>query len=112
MNIAINQITPQQLVSQLYKDSSNIVLLDVREPNEVAICALNQSIHIPMHLIPVYLDIIPDNKQIIIYCHHGIRSLNVALYLIGTGFEHDNIYSLQGGIDAWALEVDQSMNRY
>ena len=65
-----------------------------------------------MNLIPLYLDKIPDDKMIVIYCHHGIRSLNVALYLIDNGFDESQIYNLKNGIDDWAQNIDKTMIRY
>ncbi|RKS84705.1 rhodanese-related sulfurtransferase [Orbus hercynius] len=111
-NITIDEITSQQLLEMLNMRSKDVFLLDVREQHEVEICQLAGSVHIPMNLIPIYLDRIPDDKSIVIYCHHGVRSLNVAHYLVHNGFESDHIYSLKGGIDDWALSIDKSMNRY
>ncbi|WP_392558340.1 rhodanese-like domain-containing protein [Orbus mooreae] len=112
MNIVIKDITSQELVNKLDSQLDDIFLLDVREDNEVEICAINHSVHIPMNLIPLYLDKIPDDKEIVIYCHHGVRSLNVAYYLVNNGFEPEQIYNLKGGIDDWALSLDHNMNRY
>ena len=53
---------------------------------------------------------LPDGKEIIVYCHHGIRSQYCALYLADTGFEQTA--NLKGGIDAWAREIDPAMPRY
>ena len=52
----------------------------------------------------------PKDTPIVTYCHHGIRSLEAASYLIGHGFT--NVLSLAGGIDAWAKEIDTSLRRY
>lgn len=108
----IQEITSKQLAKMLTTDLDNIFLLDVREDNEVEICSIEGSNHIRMNLIPLYLDRIPDNKSIIIYCHHGIRSLNVANFLINNGFDEELIYSLKRGIDDWALVIDKTMSRY
>ena len=109
--INIKSITPTELAEKL-NQKHPLFLLDVRESNEVAICHLENSIHIPMNLIPLYLDKIPDEIDIILYCHHGVRSLNVANYLAENGFDTDYLYNLSGGIDAWALTVDTQMTRY
>ncbi|MWN06105.1 MULTISPECIES: rhodanese-like domain-containing protein [unclassified Gilliamella] len=109
--MTIKEITPTELAEKL-NQFDNIFLLDVREANEVAICNINGATHIPMNLIPLYLDKIPDEIDIIIYCHHGIRSLNVANYLAENGFDTDYLYNLTGGIDAWACIIDQQMPRY
>lgn len=112
MRNIIQSLSSQQLDEILTNQPDDIFLLDVREVSEVSICHLPQSIHIPMNLIPLYLDKIPDDKMIIIYCHHGIRSLNVALYLIDNGFDESQIYNLKNGIDDWAQNIDKTMIRY
>ena len=107
--MSIAQLTPQQVQDYLKKQSAPL-LLDVREEDEVRLCALPGSLHIPMNLIPLRHNELPDDIPIIVYCHHGIRSLNVARYLAHVGFE--NVANLQGGIDAWARQIDPSLPRY
>lgn len=105
----IQNLNPQA-VAQLLRDQPQTVLLDVREDEEVAICHLSGSVHIPMNLIPLHHNELPDDVPIVVYCHHGIRSMNVARYLAHLGF--DDLYNLSGGIDAWAQEIDHNMARY
>lgn len=112
MNKAIQELTSQQLADILQEKRDDIFLLDVREDNEVSVCSITGAVHIPMNLIPLYLDKIPDDKAIIIYCHHGVRSLNVAYYLLNNGFEQEQLFNLKGGIDDWAVTIDSSMSRY
>jgi rhodanese-related sulfurtransferase len=107
----IKEITPVQLKHKI-DSKTPFYLLDVREPNEVAICMIEGANHIPMNLVPLYLDKIPDEVDVVIYCHHGIRSLNVAHYLIENGFDNDFLYNLIGGIDAWARTIDIHMPKY
>ena len=107
--MSIVQLTPQQVQDNLQKQPAPL-LLDVREEDEVRLCALPGSLHIPMNLIPLRHNELPDDIPIIVYCHHGIRSLNVARYLAHVGFEH--VANLQGGIDAWARQIDPTMARY
>lgn len=107
--MSITALSPQQLVDFL-KDHTDAILLDVREDSEVALCALPQHQHIPMNLIPIHHNELPDDVPIVVYCHHGVRSLNVARYLEHVGFEQ--LYNLQGGIDAWAQMIDPTMPRY
>ena len=107
--MSIVQLTPQQVQDGLQKQPAPL-LLDVREEDEVRLCALPGSLHIPMNLIPLRHNELPDDVPIIVYCHHGIRSLNVARYLAHVGFE--NVANLQGGIDAWARQIDPTMARY
>src|SRR5215207_7451666 len=74
----IPEILPQELKIRLDKGDA-VVLLDVREPEEVTIVHLPGSVHIPMGDIPGRLHELDPDKEIIVYCHHGIRSLRVAM---------------------------------
>lgn len=107
--MTIHALSPTELRDFL-QQHPDTVLLDVREDNEVAICALPHHTHIPMNLIPLYHNELPDDVPIVVYCHHGIRSMNVARYLEHLGF--DDVYNLSGGIDAWAQTVEPDMARY
>ena len=105
----IQQLSVTELQQRL-ASINDILLLDVREDNEVALCTLPDYVHIPMNLIPLRHNELPDNRTIVVYCHHGIRSLQVAMYLAHIGFEQ--VINLKGGIDAWAREIDTHMTRY
>ena len=105
----IPQLSPAEL-PRWRQDGKAFLLLDVRTDEETAICALPDSIHIPMNLIPLRSNELPDGLPIVVYCHHGIRSLHTAMYLADAGFE--TLYNLQGGIDAWAAQIDENMARY
>lgn len=85
-------------------------LLDVREPWEVEIAGIANSSNIPMHLIPLRMNELPDDIPIVTICHHGVRSYQVALYLENAGFEQ--VQSLAGGVEAWASSIDANMARY
>jgi rhodanese-related sulfurtransferase len=85
-------------------------LLDVREPDEVAICAVADSLFIPMQQVPQHLAELPREHPLVVMCHHGGRSDQVAQFLRGNGFT--NVHNLAGGIDAWALMLDPNMSRY
>lgn len=84
--------------------------LDVREPDEVAICRLAGSHHIPLRNVADRLSELPTDRPILTICHHGMRSLRVAHFLREKGFPVTA--SLRGGIDAWARQADPAMNRY
>lgn len=105
----IPQLSPAEL-QRWRQDGKAFLLLDVRTDEETAVCTLPDSIHIPMNLIPLRSNELPDGLPIVVYCHHGIRSLHTAMYLADAGFE--TLYSLQGGIDAWAAQIDENMARY
>jgi rhodanese-related sulfurtransferase len=85
-------------------------VLDVREARELDVCRLDGALHIPMAEIPAQTDSLPTDQLLVVICHHGARSQMVVDFLRNAGF--DNAVNLDGGIDAWACEVDQSMRRY
>ena len=105
----IPQLSPAEL-QRWRQDGKAFLLLDVRTDEETAVCTLPDSVHIPMNLIPLRSNELPDGLPIVVYCHHGIRSLHSAMYLADAGFE--TLYNLQGGIDAWAVQIDENMARY
>lgn len=86
------------------------MLLDVREPQEVAICAIDGSVHIPMNTIPANLNKLPKDKPLVVMCHLGGRSAQVTHWLRAQGY--DNAVNLEGGIAAWAAEIDPKMASY
>ena len=105
----IPQLSPAEL-QRWRQDGKAFLLLDVRTDEETAVCTLPDSVHIPMNLMPLRSNELPDGLPIVVYCHHGIRSLHTAMYLADAGFE--TLYNLQGGIDAWAAQIDENMARY
>ena len=106
----IPQLSPAEL-RRWIDEGRPFRLLDVRTDEETEICSLPDALHIPMHLIPLRSNELPDDEvPLVVYCHHGIRSLHTAAYLADAGFEH--LYNLQGGIDAWAQQQDPSLPRY
>ncbi len=90
--------------------AEDLVLLDVREAEEVALVQLPHSVHIPMGDIPGRLHELDPEAEIVVYCHHGVRSLRVAHFLHQHDFER--AVSLAGGIDAWATAIEPGMARY
>lgn len=104
------QITPQELKILLDKDDSQFMLLDVREPFEFAICSIEGSILIPMRMIPEQRKTLDPDRETVVICHHGIRSVHVIEYLQSHGFKH--LINLEGGIEEWRQTVDPSMSAY
>ncbi|MBI1290673.1 rhodanese [bacterium] len=88
------------------------ILLDVRQPGEVEIASIPGAIHIPMGDIPSRLTELEEHadSEVVVYCHHGMRSASVQGFLLRQGFTH--VRNLIGGIDAWSLEVDPATPRY
>ncbi len=85
-------------------------ILDVREPWEFDICHIPGARSIPMQQITGRLDEVPQNSALVVVCHHGARSMQVASYLANSG--RAEIYNLSGGVAAWADQVDPAMPRY
>jgi rhodanese-related sulfurtransferase len=86
------------------------ILLDVREPWEYEKCRIDNSELIPMRQVPNALNRLDPDKEIVVICHHGIRSRMVASFLEQQGYS--NVINLTGGLAAWAKEVDPAMETY
>ncbi len=108
--MSFKEISSTDLHTYLKNTNSNPLLLDVREPWEFEKCHLENSQLTPMRQIPSALNELDPEQEIIVICHHGIRSRSVAAYLSSNSF--NNVVNLTGGIDAWAKYVDQSMTTY
>lgn len=105
----IRELEPIQLRRRLER-GERLTILDVREPEEIAIAAFPGAMHIPMGDIPSRLTELDPDAEWVIVCHHGMRSANVAMYMARMGFEH--VANLTGGIDQWSAAVDPSVPRY
>ena len=103
------EVSPAE-VKRLLDAGRQLLLLDVREPEEVALVRINGSVHIPMGEIPGRVHELDPDADIVVYCHHGIRSASVAAFLAQRDFA--SVANLSGGIDAWSLTVDPSLPRY
>lgn len=86
-----------------------VTLVDVREGWEHAYVHFTGALHIPLEQLGERLQEIQSDRLHVIYCHHGIRSLNATVALAARGY---NVRSLAGGIDRWAQEVDPTLPRY
>lgn len=104
----MQQIKPLEL--KTLREKENLTLLDVREASEFAICHLQGSINIPLGRIALHLMEFDLDQKIVTICHHGMRSHAAADFLETKGFTQ--LINLQGGIDAWAREIDPDMRRY
>lgn len=104
------EITLENLKA-LLDQKSDVVVLDVREQWEVEAASMSHHQHIPMGEIPArFSKELDPGKHIVVVCHHGVRSLNVAAWLRQQGWE--KVQSLRGGIDRWAREIDPSVPLY
>ncbi len=100
-------------VKQLLDKGEAVKLIDVREPKEHQFCHVQGSELIPMGSVPQHLSQLEaqaDEAKLIVFCHHGMRSLNVVAWLREKGIS--NCASMTGGIEAWSLQVDPSVPRY
>ena len=96
--------------SKIQNSMENIKLLDFREPGEYEICNLNNSKLIPLGDLTSRVHELDTADDIIVYCHHGMRSLQATRILKGMGYK--KVRNLAGGIDAWAAKYDEKMPRY
>ena len=114
----LTQVLPAQFRQWLATHAANgitPVVLDVREPWEVAQASIKPGEGfelrcIPMHEIPARLQELDPDHPVACLCHHGARSMSVAAFLVNNGFEDVN--NITGGIDAWSLSADPSVPRY
>jgi rhodanese-related sulfurtransferase len=102
------EIEPSETQAKL--TAGDVVLLDVRESWERQTAAIQPSRHIPMGDIPARLQDLNPDDHIIVYCHHGVRSMNVTAWLRQQGFE--SVQSMRGGIDRWSKTVDPKVPLY
>jgi sulfur-carrier protein adenylyltransferase/sulfurtransferase len=86
------------------------VLLDVREPHEVELCALPGSLRIPLGALPAALDRLVGEEEIVVHCKLGARSARAVELLRSAGCA--KVWNLAGGIDRWAEQIDPTMPRY
>ena len=104
------EITPTE-VKQRIDAGEEFSLIDVREPEEHLICHLPHATLIPMRDVPQQFGLLQDaSPPVIVYCHHGVRSLKVIAWLREQGLTE--CQSMSGGIDAWSREVDPAVPRY
>ncbi|SMN16873.1 Rhodanese-related sulfurtransferase [uncultured Candidatus Thioglobus sp.] len=104
----MQDLNPKQL--QRYLKDNSPLLLDVREQWEWDKCHFDEARLLPMGQIMVNIDSLDKTEEIVLICHHGIRSMQVARYFESIGFT--NLVNLKGGIDAWTKTIDSSMALY
>jgi len=106
------EVDPQDVKKRL-DSGEKLHLIDVREPHEFALSKIEGAALIPMRSVPAELQDLEgkaDDAPLIVFCHHGVRSLNVVHWLREHGVEA--CQSMSGGIDAWSRAVDPSVPRY
>jgi rhodanese-related sulfurtransferase len=103
------QVTVQEFSHIMEEGMDKFFLLDVREPDELYLAAIEGAVNIPLGEISASIDKIPDNIPVYTLCHMGVRSLKAAFYLREQGLD---AYSIKGGIDAWAKEINSHVGFY
>ena len=99
-----------EALKALIDANGDIFLLDVREPWEFELCHIEGSKNIPMLEINEKMDTLDKDREFVVLCHHGMRSLQVAHFLKSAGIE--KVSNLDGGIAAWSARIDPNMPQY
>jgi rhodanese-related sulfurtransferase len=103
------EITPRE-VKDLLAGDDKVLFVDVREPWEYDATHIEGSVLIPLGQIPSNLARLENAEQLVLFCHHGMRSLDAAAWLRAQGVE--GAKSMSGGIERWSTEIDPSVPRY
>jgi adenylyltransferase/sulfurtransferase len=105
----LRTVTAQELAAELASDTPP-ALLDVREQWEIEVATLPGAISIPLGELAGAISSLEGTESLVVYCHHGVRSAHALGLLRQSGM--NDARHLEGGIDAWATTVDQTMDRY
>jgi rhodanese-related sulfurtransferase len=111
-NLPPIEVTPGEVKTRL-DAGERLFLIDVRQPEEHKLANIAGADLIPMNTVPAVitdLEAKADEGPLIVFCHHGMRSLNVVAWLRGQGIEA--CQSMSGGIDLWSQQIDPSVPRY
>ena len=103
------QISVHEVQARIQR-GDQLLLVDVREVVEYNICRLPGATLIPLGTLPAKLPALLEAEEVIVYCHHGMRSLNAAAWLRQQGVE--GAKSMAGGIERWSVEIDPRVPRY
>ena len=103
-------ITPAQLAERLRAPGEPLMVIDVREPYEWAIARIPDARLVPLNSLPLAVPSLDRSAEIVVYCHHGMRSAAAVEWLRDQGYTR--VRNLVGGIDRWSLDVDPAQRRY
>ena len=110
----ITQISVEELAQRLASDEAGIQLVDVREPQEVAIAHIEGFVNLPLSEFSTWAEQIPTqfdpHAETLVICHHGVRSAQMCQWLMAQGFT--NVKNIAGGIDAYSSVVNPSIPHY
>lgn len=107
--LTVVRLTPAEYLERA-RDGESWQLLDVREPWELAIARVAEAVAMPMAEVPERIADLDRGDSVAVLCHSGVRSATVAGWLLQQGFE--SVANIEGGIDAWSVDVDASIPRY
>jgi rhodanese-related sulfurtransferase len=111
---SFGQISVEELAQRLSADEPGIQLVDVREPQELAIANIEGFVNLPLSEFAEWGDQVPTlfnpHAETFVLCHHGIRSAQMCQWLIAQGFT--NVKNVAGGIDSYSMLVDSSVPQY
>jgi rhodanese-related sulfurtransferase len=102
-------VSPFEVAERL-KNDEKFKFIDVREPVEYEIARVEEAELLPLSRFAEWNGALNAEDEIVVMCHHGVRSANVCAYLAQNGFE--KVYNLEGGIDLWSATVDENVPRY
>jgi len=102
-------ISPAQVAARL-KTEEKFKFIDVREPLEYEIARVAEAELLPLSRFAEWNGKLNAEDEIVVMCHHGVRSANVCAYLAQNGFK--KVFNLEGGIDLWSIDVDENVPRY
>jgi rhodanese-related sulfurtransferase len=106
-----SEVDPTTVARMLESSPNDVLLVDVREPWEYEICRLSENaLLLNEKSMPIIFEKGAKAKEVVVYCHHGVRSLNAALYMRQNGLPHAR--SLRGGIDQYSKTANPSIPRY
>lgn len=103
------QIEPREVKQRLDR-GEKILIVDVREQWEHDICKIQGAKLVPLRTLPASLTVFEGAEGVVVYCHHGMRSLDATVWLRSQGIE--NARSMAGGIERWSTEIDPVIPRY
>jgi len=106
----MQRLSAREVHEHLQATDPRPLVLDVREPWEYAVCHIDDAELVPMRQIPAALENLDPGRETVVVCHHGIRSYHVARFLEQAGFSR--VINLEGGVAAWARDVDPTMATY
>ena len=105
----VREITPRELAERMHR-GDDLVLIDVREPSEWAIARIDGAELVPLGSLESRVSSLDRSRDLVVHCHHGIRSATAIRYLQSQGF--DRVWNLAGGIARWSVDVDEAVPQY